>query len=262
MFFWLYFLKNCGGYKTLASVKEGAQEFRIQEGAQILSQKLAENLNIIYSAEVVKIANQNSIYDVHTKDNSIYAASMVVSAIPTQLIPKIEFFPQLESARIDFYKSMKMGSVTKIVIEYEKSFWRDDGYSGQICSDTPPIALCYDACDQKHNALVIFMVDDADYSDIQITTHLAFLLHNEAARFPKKIHRKNWSQDEFSGGCYFCVPAIDSLAANYAYLTKPHHDVYFTGTETAGHWMGYMEGALESAERVVQQITDSDLTNK
>ena len=74
------------------------------------------------------------------------------------------------------------------------------------------------------------------------------------AKYPKKIYRKNWALDKFSGGCYFSIPEINSLSKNYQLLTKNKEDIYFVGTETASHWMGYMEGALESAERVVSQI--------
>lgn len=77
---------------------------------------------------------------------------------------------------------------------------------------------------------------------------------DDLAKKPKKVHLKNWSEDPYSGGCYFCVPPIGSLAKNLHYFTKPFGNIYFAGTEAASHWMGYMEGALESAERVVQQI--------
>jgi monoamine oxidase len=160
----------------------------------------------------------------------------------------------LENQRIAFYQSLQMGSVTKIVIEYEEAFWRTDGYNAQIISDTPPVYLAYDACDQKHNAIVIFIVNDIGYSDELIVDQLAFLLNNDLAKYPKAIYRKDWTEDIFSGGCYFCVPPVNSLSLNQHYFSLPCGDIYFAGTETANEWMGYMEGALESAERVVLQI--------
>lgn len=252
--FWLYFLKSCGGFRALVGVKEGAQEFRIEGGAQTLSNKLAEKLNVIYQAEVIRVEKQNGGYQIHTRDQKIYFADKVICAIPAQLIPNITWSPLFESQRTAFYQSLKMGSVTKVVIEYKTAFWRLDGYNAQIISDMPPVYLAYDACNKKHNAIVVFIVNDSGYSDQKITEQLAFLLNNDLAKSPIMIHRKNWTEDPFSGGCYFCVPPLNSLAENCHYFTRTFDDIYFAGTETANEWMGYMEGALESAERVISQI--------
>ncbi len=35
---------------------------------------------------------------------------------------------------------------------------------------------------------------------------------------------------------------------------EPFMNVYFCGTETATSWMGYMDGAVESGERVVNEV--------
>lgn len=252
-FFWLYFLKNSGGYKVLASTKDGAQEFRIQGGSQALSIKLAEKLNVIYNSPVTKIEKKDDLYQVHA-DNKIYFAHKLISALPTALIPSIDWRDCLEAQRLAFYKKMHMGSITKIVLQYEKPFWREKGYSGFISSDTPPIYTCFDVCNSKDYALVLFVMGKENLSNEVILEQLAFLLNDPKAKMPLKVYRKNWTEDPFSGGCYFCSPEPNTFAKNQHYLTNPYNNIYFVGTETAQHWMGYMEGALESAERVVRQI--------
>jgi monoamine oxidase len=251
--FWLYFLQNSGGYEILASIKEGAQEFRIEGGSQTISIKLAENLNVIYNAPVRNIEKQNAIFSV-TANGKNYFADKIISAIPVELIPQIEWNALLEVERLNFYKKMHMGKITKVVLQYERAFWRDNGHSGQICSDTPPIILSFDICNTKYNALVLFLIGTKNFTDDQILKQAAFLFNDEAAKSPTKIYRKNWSEDPYAGGCYFCSPEPNVFAAHQHYLMKPHNDIYFVGTETARHWMGYMEGALESAERGVEQI--------
>jgi monoamine oxidase len=252
-FFWLYFLKNSGGYKVLASTKEGAQEFRIEGGSQNISIKPAEKLNVIYNAPVTKIEKNNEGYQVYAA-GKIYSVHKIISAMPIALIPSIDWGNSLEVERLEFYKKMHMGSITKLFVQYEKPFWRDKGYSGLISSDTPPIYICFDVCNTKYNALVLFLVGKEIFSDEVILEQLAFLLNDSTAKAPSKIYRKNWNEDPFSGGCYFCTPEPDTFAKNQSFLREPYNDIYFAGTETARHWMGYMEGALESAERVVGQI--------
>lgn len=251
--FWIYFLKVCGGYKKITSIKNGAQEFRIKGGAQKLCQKLAEGLNIIYDSEVKDVISQNKLYTIKT-ENNIYFADKVVSALPLQLVPKINWSPALEDTRLSLYKSMQMGCINKLVVQYNIAFWRENGYSGAILSDVGPVGLCYDACSDNCFALVIFIFGRQEYSDNEILDHLASLLDNDLAKIPTKIYRKNWSKDNLSGGCYFAVPPVNSFTYYHHYLIKPHNNIYFIGTETAQHWMGYIEGALESSERLVMQL--------
>lgn len=254
MFFWLYFLKSCGGYRALTGVKNSAQEFHIDGGTVILANALAKGLKIIYNSKVTDVEKYNDIYRINTQNKLTYYAAKVISAIPLQLVPTIIWNPNLKQDRISFYQSLQMGNITKIIIQYETQFWKQDGYNAHIVSDTAPIHLCYDVSNNKFNALAIFIIDHKCYTNEEILDQLAFLLKNDLAKHPKKIYIKNWTNDKFSEGGYFCVPPIDSLTKNYRYLTEPEEQIYFIGTETASQWMGYIEGALESAERLVFQV--------
>ena len=257
MFFWLYFLKSCHGYSALVGIENAAQEFILKDGAQSICNSFSANINVVFDSEVIEVTKENNGYQVLIKNKKIYYADKIISAIPVPLVNKINWQPAFEAGRISFYNSYKMGRITKLVIEYEDSFWKIDGYSAQIISDSPPVYLAYDGCKGKRNAIIVFVTKDIGYSDEQITNHLATLLNNDKAKTPIKIHKKNWNQDPYSGGGYFSVPPLNSLSLHSGLLTKPFEDIYFVGTETAHAWMGYMEGALESAERVVVQIKQS-----
>ena len=37
-------------------------------------------------------------------------------------------------------------------------------------------------------------------------------------------------------------------------LRQPVGRIYFAGTETATHWSGYMEGAVEAGERAAREV--------
>ncbi|MCC2645441.1 MAG: maoA [Burkholderiales bacterium] len=254
MFFWLYFLKSCGGYHALTGVKNSAQEFYVRGGIGKLIDALAKGLNIVYDSKVTHIEKHEREYKITTKNNLIYYANKVISAIPLQLIPTIKWTPKLNQDRESFYRLLQMGYVTKVILQYEHKFWQHDGYSAHIVSDTAPVHLCYDVSNNKYNTLAVFIINNINYSNEQILEQLAFLLKNNLAKSPKYIYRKNWIEDEFSQGGYFCVPPIGSLTRNYKYLTKPEIGVHFIGTETATQWMGYMEGALESAERLLLEL--------
>ena len=252
--FWLSLLKKGGGFRTLAAVREGGQEFRIQGGTQQLSEALSRIQNVILNTEVVSVFKEDHNLVLKTQQGEIYSADTIVSSIPLELVPKINWNGLLEKERLDFYSKMHMGKITKIVFQYEKPFWREKGYSGKISCDVPPIYLCYDVCNENYNALVLFIMGTQEYTDSVILEHLSFLLNDARVKTPINIYRKNWNIDSFSGGCYFCVPEINTFVVNQQYLMNPSNRIYFAGTETASDWMGYMEGALESAERIIEQI--------
>jgi len=65
-----------------------------------------------------------------------------------------------------------------------------------------------------------------------------------------------WSKDEYSGhGCPCTVlpPGVLSKVGGGS-LREQWNDVHFAGTETAGEWKGYMEGAVRSGERAAKEV--------
>jgi Monoamine oxidase len=65
-----------------------------------------------------------------------------------------------------------------------------------------------------------------------------------------------WPQDEFSGWgcpCTSLTPGVlDTLGSDS--LRERYGNLHFAGTETAGEWKGYMEGAIRSGERAAAEV--------
>ena len=77
----------------------------------------------------------------------------------------------------------------------------------------------------------------------------------EAASTYKRGWFTNWQSDPFSRG------AFSHLAPGYVlehmeFIGKPEGRIHFAGEHTAS-WIGFIEGALESAERVVPEVLDA-----
>lgn len=64
----------------------------------------------------------------------------------------------------------------------------------------------------------------------------------------------DWCREEFSKGGYTSVCGPGNLTNCGNSLREPFGRIHWAGTETARIWTAYMEGALESAERVVEEI--------
>ncbi|GIX94255.1 amine oxidase B, partial [Caerostris extrusa] len=65
---------------------------------------------------------------------------------------------------------------------------------------------------------------------------------------------KNWMEDEYAGGCYTTVYAPGFFTRYGKVLREPIGKLHFAGTETATHWSGYMDGAVEAGERAAREI--------
>jgi len=82
---------------------------------------------------------------------------------------------------------------------------------------------------------------------------------------PQSLHpvhyiEKDWMKEEYSLGGYTGVLPPGVLTSTRVDLAEPFGRIFWAGTETATEWGGYMEGALQSAERAVERIkTQLDL---
>ncbi|HRI50352.1 MAG TPA: FAD-dependent oxidoreductase, partial [Pseudomonadota bacterium] len=60
--------------------------------------------------------------------------------------------------------------------------------------------------------------------------------------------------ERWSRGCYFGLMPPGTLSRYGAALRTPCGRIHFAGTETAGRWLGYMDGAVESGRRAAREV--------
>lgn len=67
-------------------------------------------------------------------------------AAPPGALKNISFEPQLSRDRRFIRDRYVMGSYSKMIVTYDKCYWREKGFSGEVISDCHegPILLAYD----------------------------------------------------------------------------------------------------------------------
>lgn len=65
---------------------------------------------------------------------------------------------------------------------------------------------------------------------------------------------RDWSAEEFTRGCYGAHLPPGAWTQVGPGLRRPVGALHWAGTETARQWMGYIEGAIESGERVADEV--------
>ncbi|CAN5864741.1 flavin monoamine oxidase family protein [soil metagenome] len=264
MLYFLLYAHSGGGVQKLAEIEHGAQERRFVDGAQGLALALAAELGerVRLSCPVRGVEQDATGVTVHTAQGPL-RGERVILALPPALLAKLEI-GGLSMARTQLHTQMPMGSVIKFIASYERAFWRENGYSGEALSTHGLVRATFDDCDSsgKHAALVGFVVGDrakelsklsADDRRPLLLAELA-RLHGPAAHQPIQLVDKDWLTDPHSAGCYVGVMPPKLLTEAASALRIPAGLIHFAGTETAVEHIGYIEGALESAERVVAEI--------
>eukprot|EP00743_Colponemidia_sp_Colp-15_P001267 GILK01001390.1.p1 GENE.GILK01001390.1~~GILK01001390.1.p1 ORF type:complete len:484 (-),score=61.10 GILK01001390.1:112-1509(-) len=266
--FWLFFLKSAGGYSQLSDIHGGAQQEKMIGGSQQISKRLAERLgDRLFLNTVVATVDQTATgVTVTTTDNRVFRARFLVCTAPLALSSRIRWSPALPISRDQLTLRVPMGSIIKVIAFFDEPFWRQKGLSGEAISDTQALGLCYDATTPlvKKPALVGFIAGEraihwgqqsAETRKQAVLNSWLEFFGDRRALNPSHYFEMDWSTEVFSQGCYFGTFAPGVLSGYAKALRQPCGRVHFAGTETATEWMGYIEGALQSGERVTSEIT-------
>jgi monoamine oxidase len=76
---------------------------------------------------------------------------------------------------------------------------------------------------------------------------------------PLAYAETDWGAEIYSRGGYAGVPVPGMLLDYGPALAEPVGRIHWAGAETAPEWTGYMDGAVESGERVAREVL-SDLS--
>ena len=271
----LYFLNYCksgGGLLQMRSDrKHGGQYLRVRQGTQVFSLGLASSLpeGVVQLSSPVHSIVQNANQAVKVQAGGIvYAARKVIITVPSPAMKSITFHPPLPPAKQAWITSTTYGYYTKAMMEFRSPFWVKAGFCGLAQSFTGPASVIRDSCipeDHKY-VLTCFMGSDPGRAWAALSTkeREQALLQQIAKLFGAsnldnefvQMITYEWVNDEWSGWgcpCTALTPGVlDTLGPDA--LRESAGNLHFAGTETAGEWKGYMEGAIRSGERAAVEV--------
>ncbi len=261
----MFYTHSGGGVDSLTRVTNGAQESRLALGAQTLCDRLAAGLGdrVRLSRPVRDILQDASGVTVRTEQGSVRARHVVVT-VPPALVARITFDPPLPAPRAQLIQRVPAGSVIKLQAIYDAPFWRADGLSGQATSDVGPVKVTFDnSPTDGHVGVLLGFIEGLDARRASALSesdlHEAFVTSvaryfGPQARTPNQIVHCDWAAEPWSGGCYAAHFGPGTWTSFGPELRRPVGRVHWAGTETAERWCGYMDGAVESGERVSAEV--------
>jgi monoamine oxidase len=254
-----------GTLERLVTTAPGAQSDRIVGGTQLIPIRVAKQLGkrVVLGSPVRKITQQKDRVRVDS-DKLTAIGQRVIVAIPPPLAGRLQYSPRLPALRDQLTQRMPQGSVMKVIAIYDKPFWRDAGWTGQVVSDVGPAKVTFDNTPPEGSpgALMAFVeASDARKLDAVSKAELKRqVLDNYATYFgdkaknPIAFYEKRWDNDVWHRGCPVCVPGPGVLLDFGRAIREPVGRIHWAGTETSSWWNGYMDGAVRSGERASAEV--------
>lgn len=263
----LHFLFYChsgGMLDRLLSTTGGAQQDRVVGGTQLISQRLAAELDVRLSTPVTAIAQSDDGVVVTAGEHLQVAARRVIVAVPPALTARLSYDPPLPGRRAQLIQNVPMGSVLKTMTVYREPWWRRDGLSGQAVVLDGPIGIVFDNSPAGSDLGVLLGFAEGRHShtlrgltpaERRRTVEAALVrCFGPQARDSIGYVDKDWAEEEWSAGCYGgrMPPGVWSHLGPA--LREPHGAIHWAGTETAEVWNGYMDGAVRSGVRAAAEV--------
>ena len=260
----LFYISSAGSLELLLDTEGGAQQDRFVEGAQNLAVKAMDQVEgeVVLGSPVRRIVHSDAGVTVRADRVAIRSKRAIV-AIPPALAGRIAYDPPLPGYRDQLTQRFPMGACIKCMTFYEEPFWRAEGLSGSAVSDPGPLSIVFDNSppDGSPGIIVGFLEGHwaRELGRAGSEERRAAVLENLTRIFgprastPERYLERNWTDEEWSRGCYVGYTPPGVLTAYGPAIRAPIGPVHWAGTETATVWNGYMDGAIQSGERAARE---------
>lgn len=242
--------------------------WRLKGGMQALIHALSENMpkeRYRLGASITALENTGSTLTATLASSESVVASRVVFALPPRLVAQVRFTPSLPAPALNAMQGVDtwMAGQAKALAVYDTPFWRDAGLSGDASSRFGPMVEMHDACPAAGGPYGLFGFigvpptgrTDEHKLRLQVSAQLTRLFGPAAAE-PDALFVKDWAYDTLTSTPTDREPLRTHPEYGLPDAMKGIWDgkLLFAGTEVAGRFGGYLEGALEAAETVLSDI--------
>ncbi len=265
LLFFLHYLKSGGGLDVLISSDTGgAQNLLFQGGVhqigRLMADEVGERLRLEAAVSAIEWHDGGVIVQ---SEAGRFTARKAIVAVPSTLLQRIRFTPELPRPKMAVHERLTMGSSIKFWVLYDAPFWRDRALNGLVLRDDVPTTPIMDVTPPgQDQGLLVGFFDGAhairyaghsreDRRNI-VVEMLADHFGSDALQ-PLDYVDHDWTGEEWSGGCYgaFAPPGV--LTRYGEHLRTPIGPLHWAGTETSAEWTGYIEGAIRSGERAARE---------
>lgn len=270
------FQRSNGTVQTVGGYPMRPPSWRLCGGMRALVLKLLEGIpenavrchHPVCEIERTSAGARVCVGELEKAPRAMFEANKLILALPPRLAAAgILFTPELSHELTQ--EMLKIGTwmagQAKFCALYDEPFWRQAGLSGQAFSERGPASEIHDGSNHRQGpyGLIGFVGlppavrGEPEWLEEAIIAQLSDIFGDRAAG-PEAFFYQDWAREPFTATSFDQRPMH----------AHPHYHVpagkvsiwdgtlYFAGTETAIDHGGYLEGALNAAERAVHGVLE------
>lgn len=237
--------------------------FTIEGGNDRLAQAFASRLadRIRYGAAITGITQDESGVAVRTASGDIERGSLLILTLPFSVLAPLVKDARLSERKLSLIRSLEYESTTKVFLQVRKRLWIERGLAGYMSTDLPVERVRPDSGTRPdERGLISIYVQGPGSARFEqmspgdrISKSSAWIdqmLPGFAATVEGGLSYC-WSEDPYQRGAYPLfkpgqIATIPDLGAREG-------RIHFAGEHTS-LWSGWMEGAFDSAHRVLASL--------
>ena len=266
LLYFLFYLQSGGGLTSLTEFEGGAQQDHFAGGSQQICDRLAEPLGgAVRLGTAVSAVEQDGDRVVLRSDaGSTVSARHAIAAVSPVLAARWHWARQLPADRDQLAQRMPMGAYMKVVIAYERAWWREAGLSGIGYCDSGPLQMVVDASTPgtAGGVLACFITGRAveRYGRLALGARQAAVREALTGMFGQQAAgwtayaERDWTTEPYSRGGPVGLMGPEVMGRYGHVLRRPEGLVHWAGTDTATVWNGYMDGAIQAGERAADEV--------
>ncbi len=241
--------------------------YRLREGNDALPRALAKTVRGAIHLETIVLAMTGSprsvrltVADRSGRRSQVRADFAIVTA-PASTFRDIEIQPALPPLQREAIATLAYGRATRVLAEFDRRFWRAPMRRRAFGTDAETGAI-WDANEQQggRGGILSLLAGGSASQGLQrlasrggraLVQELAWL--GSRGHAPRALKTCVWEKDPWARGGYAVFTAGFDPDLR-AWLSRPHGRMVFAGEHTSIRWQGYMNGAVETGLRAVEEI--------
>ncbi|MDP6978534.1 MAG: FAD-dependent oxidoreductase [Myxococcota bacterium] len=237
--------------KDLERYTDSTARYRLRDGTSSLIEAMIEDgrPDVRLGSPVAEVVQDEDRVEVRTERGERFTARAAVAALPMNVLSGIRFTPALHSAKLEASRERHAGAGVKVYIRTRSEL----PPTAILAGESEPLSSIFSFIGDGHgNKLVAFGTDPA-----KIDVHSRAAVQDELRRFLPDVEvtdtlAYDWNLDPYSQGTW-CVLRKGQMK-QLAHLRESQGRVYFAGGDIAHGWRGFIDGAIESGNRVAHQL--------
>ena len=255
--------------RLVALLSSSDQFYKIDGGLDQLPRRLAAALGdrVRYGVAVTRVTREAAGIHVEYREadrSSTLRASRVVFAVPFPALRQVDIRPALSAAKARAIAELPYFPATRFLLQSKSRFWEAEDLNGSARTDDP--AEIWDGTYELGGPAGVLGATTGgeigqDLTRMTESRAQQFGVDLVAKTFPK-LHAEfergavvRWAREPWALGA-FAVFHPGQMTSLLPEIARPEGRIHFAGEHTSP-WSGWMEGALESAERAAQEVLSS-----